>query len=493
MRNIAIRLWYNRRKPKPQSMPQPAPRFDEILEREKGLQRRLSTGQLSMIAIGGAIGTGLFLGSGFAISLAGPSVLLSYAIGALIALLLMGCLAEMTVAHPAAGSFGAWAEFYIGPLAGFLVRYAYWSSIVLAVGTEVTAIAVYMKYWYPHVPGWLWILVFASTLIAINAVNVSLFGAVEYCFSTLKILAILVFIVLGAWFVFTRTGFGNYTAHGGMLPKGAWGMWVAVLVSIFSYFSIEMIAVAAGEARDPQRAITRAFRATMFRLAFFYLFALALIVAMVPWTAAGVGQSPFVKVMAATQVPGAAGVVNFVILIAALSAMNSQLYVSTRMMFSLSRAGYAPRRFGEVSARGAPVAALLLSTFGIALATVLNVLYPDASFTLMMAVSMFGAMFTWLMIFITHLFFRRRHAHDTLAFRMWGYPYATLAGAGLMLAALLTTLFVREFRMTLLCGVPFLLALGAVFYVRFRRDPMPHYSYRRATTGSTRNARRAGR
>ena len=173
--------------------------------------------------------------------------------------------------------------------------------------------------------------------------------------------------------------------------------------------------------------------------------------------------------MAATHLPGAAGAINFVILIAALSAMNSQLYITTRMMFSLSRAGYAPRRFGELNARGAPVAALLLSTLGIAVAAVLNALYPDTSFTLMMALAMFGAMFTWLMIFVTHLFFRRRHASRALAFRMWGYPYSTLLGAALMLAALVTTLFTREFRMTLLCGLPLLLALTAVFFARFRR------------------------
>lgn len=262
---------------------------------------------------------------------------------------------------------------------------------------------------------------------------------------------------------------------------GAWGMWVAVLVSIFSYFGIEMIAVAAGEAREPHVAITRAFRATMFRLTFFYLLTLALIVAMAPWTEANTGQSPFVKVMAGTHVPGAAGVVNFVILIAALSAMNSQLYITARMMFSLSRAGHAPRRFGEVNARGVPLAALLLSTVGIALAAVLSVLYPDAAFTLMMSVSMFGAMFTWLMIFITHLFFRRalrrNHADKALAFRMWGYPWlslgSSLAGAGLMIAMLLTTSFTREFRMTLICGVPFLLVLAGVFLVRYRHAPVP--------------------
>lgn len=442
--------------------------FHAIEDREKGLHRGLTSAQLTMIAIGGAIGTGLFLGSSFAIGLAGPSVIVSYAIGALIGLLLMGCLAEMTVAHPTSGSFGAWAEFYIGPLAGFLVRYSYWSAVVFAVGTEVSAIAVYMRYWFPGVPGWVWIVGFSSILIAVNAFNVKVFGAVEYAFSSLKVAAIVVFILLGGWLI-SGTGFSNYTAHGGFFPKGAWGMWVAVVIAIFSYMSIEMIAVAAGEAEDPQRAITKAFRSTVARLVIFYLLSMAIILAIVPWTGAGKGESPFVTVMTRSHVPLAAGVVNFVILVAALSAMNSQLYITARMMFSLARAGHAPRRFGELSARGTPVSALLLSSIGIALATVLNVLFPDAAFTLMLAIAMFGGMFTWMMIFVTHLYFRRAHAGKPLAFRMWGYPYASLLGAGLMAALLLTTAFTGPFRMTLVYGVP---ALG-LFYLawRMRRQP----------------------
>jgi AAT family amino acid transporter len=440
-----------------------AERFDAIENREKGLHRGLSSAQLSMIAIGGAIGTGLFLGSSFAIGFAGPSVIVSYSIGALITLMLMGCLAEMTVAHPTSGSFGAWAEFYIGPLAGFMVRYAYWSCIVFAVGTEVSAIAVYMRYWFPMVPGWIWIVGFSSILITVNAFNVKVFGAVEYAFSSLKVTAIIVFILLGGWLLW-GTGFSNYTIHGGFFPKGAWGMWVAVVVSIFSYLSIEMIAVAAGEAEDPQRAIVRAFRSTVARLVIFYLLTMAIILALVPWTEAGKGQSPFVTVMARSHVPLAAAVVNFVILVAALSAMNSQLYITTRMMFSLARAGYAPRRFGQLSGRGIPLSALLLSSIGIALAAVLNVLFPDTAFTLMVAISIFGALFTWMMIFVTHLYFRRAQGGKPLAFRMWGYPYVSLLGAGLMAAILLTTAFTSVFRMTLVCGVPAL----ALFYVAWR-------------------------
>jgi L-asparagine transporter-like permease len=256
--------------------------FDVIVERERGLKRGLSSAQMSMIAIGGAI-----------------------------ALLMMRALAEMTLAHPTTGSFGAYAEHYLGALAGFLVRYAYWSAYVLAVGTEVTAIAVYMKYWFANVPGVWWIVTFSALLIVVNAASVRAYGAIEYGFSSLKIAAIVAFILLGSWFVWrapagSDVGFHNYVAHGGLT--------------------------------------------------------LALMLAIVPWTQAGADESPFVKVMAATGVPYAAGAINFVVPVAALSAMNSQLYVTTRMMFSLSRAGHAPRAMARLSRNGVPVNALMLST-----------------------------------------------------------------------------------------------------------------------------------
>ncbi|HEY0766383.1 MAG TPA: amino acid permease [Steroidobacteraceae bacterium] len=454
--------------------------FNNIIERERGLQRSLSARRLTMIAIGGAIGTGLFLGSGFAISLAGPAVLLSYAVGALIALLLMGCLAEMTIAHPTSGSFGAYAEYYIGPLAGFLVRYAYWTCIVLAVGTEVTAVALYMHFWFPALPGWLWIVAFSGLLILVNARSVNVFGAVEYWFSALKVTAIVIFILLASYIVWRApgsgagaVGFQTYTAQGGFLPKGVWGAWVAVIVAIFSYLSIEMIAVAAGEAAQPEIAIARAFRSTVFRLILFYLLTLALVLAIVPWTAAGIEESPFVKVMRALRVPGAAGIFNFVILVAALSAMNSQLYITTRMMFSLSRARHAPRRFGLLNRRGVPVQALLLSSIGIALATVLSIVAPKSAFILMVSISAFGAMFTWMMIFITHYRFRRVRARAgaaPLRFRMYGFPATTLLGAALMAAVLLTTAFTDAFRMTLVFGLPFLAGLSVTYWIWHRQN-----------------------
>jgi L-asparagine transporter-like permease len=433
-----------------------------------GLKRTLGSGQLAMIAIGGAVGTGLFLGSGFAIGLAGPAVLVSYAIGGLITLALMGCLAEMTVADPATGSFGLFAERYLGRFAGFLVRYAYVTCIVLAIGTEVTAVAIYMRYWVPDVPGLWWIAGFALALLAVNLASVRLFGAVEYVFSAIKIAAIVAFVVVGLW-VIARSGIGltHYTAHGGFAPNGVGGIWTAVIVSIFSYLSIEMIAVAAGEARDPERAIVRAFRSTMLRLALFYLGSLAVMLAIVPWTQAGTATSPFVTVMQATGVPYAAGIINAVVLIAALSAMNSQLYTASRMLFSLAESGLAPAGLARVSRRGVPVRALLVSAVGIGVAGGVYAWRPDAAFGVMIAVSIFGALFTWGMIFVTHLAFRRRHGAPA-AFRMWGYPWTSLAGAGAIVAILATTPFTGPFALTLAYGVPFLAVLAAVYWGWFR-------------------------
>ncbi|KXU38567.1 amino acid permease [Ventosimonas gracilis] len=446
--------------------------FGQIADREKGLNRRLTAGQMSMIAIGGAIGTGLFLGSKFAIGFAGPSVILSYAIGGVIALLLMGCLAEMTVAHSTSGSFGAYAEHYISPLAGFLVRYSYWSCIVLVVGADVTAVGEYMGFWFPDVPGWLWMVLFSGALIFVNAMSVKTFGTVEYWFSTIKVSAIIAFIVLGAYVVWGNPQYGaqHYTAHGGFMPNGAWGMWVAVIISIFSYLSIEMIAVAAGEAENPEAAVKKAFRATMARLVIFYLLTLSLIVAIVPWNQPSEG-SPFVAVMQAVNIPFAAGVINFVVLVAALSAMNSMLYITTRMMFSLSCAGHAPKALGKLSSRGTPLGALALSSSGVAVAVVLKVLYPANSFTLMMAISMFGAMFTWMMIFVTHWFFRRAWeaaGNARLSFRMAGFPFLTLLGALAMLAIMMTTWFTDVFKMTLIFGIPFLGLLVLWYALVFR-------------------------
>ncbi|MDC5395595.1 amino acid permease [Acinetobacter baumannii] len=449
--------------------------FDEIQNREAGLHKKLSAKQMGMIAIGGAIGTGLFMGSKFAISFAGPAVIVSYAIGGLIAFALMACLAEMTVQHPTSGSFGAYAEHYISPLAGFLVRYCYWACIVLAVGTEITAVADYMKLWFPNVGSWVWIGFFSLTLLVVNAYSVKAFGLVEYWFSTIKVFAIIVFILLSIG-ILTQSNQGmtqvvtHLSGHGGFFPNGFSGVWIGVIISIFSYLSIEMIAVAAGEAKDPEKAVKKAFKSTALRLILFYLLSLFLIVTLVPWTVliGADATSPFVMVMKIVGIPYADSILNFIVIVAALSAMNSMLYISTRMLFSLSRAGDAPKVFGRISSNGVPVNALLLSAVGIGIASIVYTINPAFAFPIMIALSMFGALFTWGSIFVTHMFFRRHMVQQNiqLKFKIPASRFISLFGFIAILSITVTTWFTSEFKSTLQFGVPLVLVLIFFYYLK---------------------------
>ncbi|MGG1663168.1 amino acid permease [Brevibacillus sp. NRS-1366] len=449
----------------------------EINKSDNGLKRELTTSQLSMIAMGMAIGTGLFLGSGLAIGTAGPGVLLSYTIGALIVLLLMGCLAEMTVAHPTSGSFGTIADRYLHPMAGFLVRYSYWIAQVLAIGVEISAISIYMKYWFPEVPGVIWIIVFAAILIYVNATSVNAFATFEYWFSTIKVSAIVGFILLGAYVLFgtsghEKVGASNLVDHGGFLPFGLKGMWIAVFISLFSFLGTELIAVTAGEAKEPDVAVPKALKATVFRLSAFYVLTLTIMLMIVPWQSAGVEESPFVKVMEILNIPGASGVMNFIVLTAALSSMNGQLYASSRTMFSLSEEKYAPALFGKVNKKGVPTTALTVSTIGIIIAAVANELLPESSYAFMMEISMFGSLFTWLVIFVSHLFFRRKWEKTggrKLPVRMIGFPYLTILG-GLLLLSLIITSWFTDFRIMLQFGIPWLLFLCIAYVVMRKKD-----------------------
>lgn len=448
--------------------------FDEIQTREAGLHKKLTAKQIGMIAIGGAIGTGLFMGSKFAISFAGPAVIVSYAIGGLIAFALMASLAEMTVQHPTSGSFGAYAEYYVHPLVGFLIRYSYWACIVLAVGTEITAVADYMRFWYPNVDAWVWIAFFSAVLLAVNAYSVKAFGFIEYWFSTIKVFAIIVFILLAIGILTQNFGSGsdshlteNLVGHGGFAPNGFSGIWIGVIISIFSYLSIEMIAVAAGEAKDPEKAVKFAFKSTAVRLILFYLLSLTLIVLIVPWTVLieKDATSPFVMVMQYVGIPYADSILNFIVIVAALSAMNSMLYISTRMLFSLSRAGDAPKLFGKIGKNGVPTNALILSAMGIGVASVVYSIDPATAFPVMIALSMFGALFTWGGIFFTHMFFRANMAKNNigLKYKIPGSKLISLFGLISILSIMITTWFTNEFKSTLQFGIPFIIFL-IIFY-----------------------------
>ena len=396
-----------------------------IAAREAGLHKELSRAQLVMIGLGGAIGTGLFMGSGVAIGYAGPAVIVSYAIAAIAAVAMVFSLSEMAVVHPTAGSFGTYAEIYLSPWAGWIARYSYWMAQVVAVGAEAVAAGVYMTFYFPGTPVWLWSLGFAAVLLYFNSRSVNNFGSIEYWFALIKVVAIVLFIVLGTVNIFglgtPPVGFHNLAGlAGGFGPHGARGIWMAVILGILSFNGIEVIAVTSGEAQDPVRSIPAALRTMGLRLFLFYVLSLTIVVTVVPWTETGatvVTQSPFVRVFAHSGIRHAAGIMNFVVLSAALSSMNTNVYLCSRMLFSLARGGYAPRILGRLSRKGTPLAAILLSGGCILLAAGLSRLTPLA-YNYLFGIALFDAIIVWIIILASHLSFRHRRAAADLPVRM---------------------------------------------------------------------------
>src|SRR5580698_9289291 len=423
--------------------PQARKRLDAsaIASREAGLHKDLSRSQLIMIGLGGAIGTGLFMGSGVAIGYAGPAVILSYAIAAIAAVAIVFSLSEMAVMHPTAGSFGTYAEIYLNPWAGMVARYSYWMAQVIAVGGEAVAAGVYMTFWFPGTPVWLWSLAFAFVLLYFNSRSVNNFGSIEYWFALIKVVAIVIFIILG-----TATIFGLWTEPGGFMPNGFSGVWLAVILGVLSFNGIEVIAVTSGEAKDPVRTIPAALRTMALRLFLFYILALSIVVTFVPWTETGatiVTQSPFVRVFAHSGIRHAAGIMNFVVLSAALSSMNTNVYLCSRMLFSLSRGGYAPRILGTLGKNGTPIAAILVSGACLLAAAGLSKLTPKA-YGYLFGVALFDAMIVWILILLSHLSFRRRHRAADLPVRMPWFPFMQIAGLTLLCAVLITMGLDRE-------------------------------------------------
>jgi L-asparagine transporter-like permease len=443
----------------------------------EGLHRRLSQRQLTMMAIGGAIGVGLFLGSGVTIRLAGPAVILSYLVGAGIALIMSYALAEMAVVHPVAGAFGVYAEKYLNPWAGFTVRATYGVAQIIAIGAEVTAAGIYISFWFPNVPQWIWVVLVSAVLVALNAMQVNRLGEFEYWFAMIKVTAIIVFIVVGIFLIFNRgshgvTAWANLTQHGGFLPAGWKGVWLSLTITITSYMGVEVIAVTAGEAERPEVTIPRAMRNIVWRLILFYVLAVAIMVSMVPWdqstSSSSLSGSPFVTAFSAAHVPFAAAIMNFVVLTAALSSVNTNLYLSTRMLFSLGREGYGPNWMGKVSHNGVPHRALLVSTAGIVAAILLALFAPKNAFLTLYGTAVAGMFFVWLVILNSHLRFRRAVAPEQLSslpMRLRGHPIFTLAGIVLLIAISMTTFFVDGLRWS----VPaFCIFLGLITLLYFR-------------------------
>ena len=428
------------------------------LPNEQGLARQLSAAQQAMMALGGAIGTGLFLASGLATNVAGPAVILSYAIVGVVSLLLGRALSEMAVAHPTSGAFGVYAGMYLSPFAGYAVRVTYWLAEVIATGAQLVAASIYMAYWFPGVPGAVWVLAFTLVLLYANSRAVSRLGAIEYWLVMIKVLAVALFVgfavlVLAGATSAPSPGLRNITGHGGFAPFGLGGVWLGCCFVIYSFIGVEIVGVTSGEARDPARTIPRAMRRMVLTLTTIYVVTIGLLLSLKPWNELGIGESPFVSVLRQMGVPAAAGLMNFVVLSAALSSSNANIYLMARTLFSLARAGFAPPALGAVSRRDVPVNALLVSGAGLGAAVLVRALWPDSAYVWFFGVALFGGLFVWLMIFVTHI-----------AFRAPAVPAGSYLGAALILAILVSTWWVPGLRSTILAGGPWLLLLALGYH-----------------------------
>lgn len=430
---------------------------------EQVLERQLSSVQQAMMTLGGAIGTGLFLSTGLSVSTAGPAIIVSYVIVAGISLLLGRAVSEMAVAHPTAGAFGVHAGLYVSPFAGYAVRVSYWLMEVIATGGHLTAAATYMRFWFPGVHGAVWVLGFAMVLLYLNSRAVGRLARVEYWLVMIKVAAVALFVAIAILLVAGATGqpaigTHNLTDHG-FAPFGASGIWFGCCFAIYSFIGVEIVGVTSGEAADPARSVPRAMRRAVLGLSAIYIVTIALLTAVTPWQQLGVGESPFVRALAGLGIPAAAGVMNFVVLSAALSSSNANLYLISRTLFSLARGGFAPSSLGALSRRGAPVNALLASGLGLAIAVLIEVLWSDTAYQILFAVALFGALFVWLMIFVTHIAFHRGRL-----------PLGSGLGGAAIAAILVSTWWVPGLKTTLLAGPPWLAILGIGYIVARRRS-----------------------
>jgi L-asparagine transporter-like permease len=440
------------------------------------LRRRLTQRQLSMLAIGGAIGVGLFLGSSVTIRLAGPGVIVSYLLGAVITLIVAYSLVEMAVVHPVAGSFGVYAQTYLSPWAGFSVRATYALIQIIAIGAEVTAVGIYFAYWFPSIPPWIWVTGVSIGLVALNTQQVARFGEFEYWFALIKVLAIVVFIVVGLGLILglgpkPAVGLSNLTAHGGFLAYGWKGVWLALTLVLTSYMGVEIIAVTAGEAERPEESIPRAMRTIVFRLVLFYVLAITIMLAMTPWNHAGPGTditgSPFVTAFSAVGIPYVASIMNLVVITAALSSSNTDLYLTTRMLFSLSRGRYAPEWLGHLSENGVPRRALAVSAGGMVAAILLAIYAPAKAFLMLYGVAVAGMFFVWIIILLTHLAFRRALGPERISrfpLRLRFFPYSTWLGIVALLGIAASTFYVEGLQYSVPAFAPFLLLISLAYW-----------------------------
>lgn len=432
---------------------------------EQGLRHQLTAGQMAMVAVGGSIGTGLFLGSAPALNLAGPSVILSFLLAAFINVMVAYALGELACAHPAAGSFGVYGDLYLNDWAGFLSRSGYWAAIAVSIGAEMVASATYMRLWFPEVNAIVWVVIFSALLLLVNLRGVGSYGRFEFWFAMVKVVTIAAFIVLGAALLFSGRVPAHYTSEGGFFPRGYLAPLLAMTFSIYAFGGVEFVAVTSGESRS-QQEIARAVRITFSMLTFLYLGSIAILVGVMPWDRVGLGESPFVTVFRSVHIPGAGHLMNFVVLTAALSGANAALYVSSRMLFSMARTGWAPAALGKLTSKGSPMPALLVSSYGIVVALVLVKWAPANAFEFILRGAFFGMILSWVVSLAAHAVFRRRATPDQLAslplrspFGAWG----SLLGFVVISAVILKGWY--DSRVNSISGLLYLLSLTVAWWI----------------------------
>ncbi|MGW1294942.1 amino acid permease [Streptomyces sp. NPDC002533] len=424
-----------------------------------GLQAGLKNRHLSMIAIGGVIGAGLFVGSSAGIAAAGPAILISYAMVGLMVVLVMRMLGEMAAARPSSGSFSAYADQALGRWAGFSIGWLYWFFWVVVLAVEATAGAKILESWIPGVPQWAWALIVMVVLTATNLVSVGSYGEFEFWFAGIKVVAIAAFVVVGFLAVFgllpgsdnPGSGLAHLTDSGGFFPEGPGAILTGVLMVVFSFMGSEIVTLAAGESADPQRAVSKATNSVIWRIAVFYLGSIFVVLTLLPWNDPSIQEKgSYVAALDSIGIPQAGNVMDFIVLTAVLSCLNSGLYTASRMAFSLGERGDAPKSFAKVNGRGVPQAAILSSVVFGFVAVFFNYQWPDTVFQFLLNSSGAVALFVWLVICFTQLRMRGiilRETPGKLVVRMWLFPYltwATIAAISFVLVYMLTDDAARE-------------------------------------------------
>ena len=428
----------------PLSTADPSATTTNTPEGSSGLQAGLKNRHLSMIAIGGVIGAGLFVGSGSGIAAAGPGILVSYALVGVLVVLVMRMLGEMAAANPTSGSFSAYADRALGRWAGFTIGWLYWFFWVVVLAVEATAGAKILAGWIPAVPQWGWALIVMVVLTATNLVSVSSYGEFEFWFAGIKVVAIAAFIVVGGLAIFgllpgsdhPASGFSNLTAHGGFLPHGPGAILTGVLMVVFSFMGSEIVTLAAGETADPRAAVTKATNSVIWRIAVFYLGSILIVVSLLRWDDPAIlKDGSYVAALSSIGIPHAAQIMNTIVLTSVLSCLNSGLYTASRMAFSLGRRSDAPAALGRTTRRGVPQSAILASVVFGFVAVGFNYLWPDTVFQFLLNSSGAIALFVWLVICFSQLRMRKiiqREAPEKLIVKMWLYPYLTWATIALI-------------------------------------------------------------